>query len=177
MVEITMLEDSLREAMNICMVSELPDPLAEDEIRIWVRGLAKVRKCDNSENWVVVKNDGSGKPHILQDVGGHMASIIKIMEVHPTTWLDQNMIPTIKRKSDAVRYLSNHGFDSDMVKALLLEKGKLEKQIEEDKAKVMGMVIKCALDDFEMKGVSEELDRETMETYKEAKNGEEGTEE
>lgn len=177
MVETTMEEDSLREALNICMVGELPEPLAKDEVRIWVKGLAKVRKYDNSENWAVVKNDGSGKPHILNDVGGHMASIVKIMDVHPTMWLDQNMLPTLNKKSDAVRYLSNHDIEGASVKALLSEKGKTEEQIEEDKAEVMKMIIKCALADFEMKGDSERLDRETMKAYEEAKNGEEGTEE
>lgn len=134
-------KESMVKAMNACYVSELPEPLSKDEERIWVKGLAKVTKCDNSVSYVVVENDGNNKPFVTRDFGG-TATIVRIDDIYPTMFLGNDDMPSVRSQKDIVRYLVIHGEDKDQITALMESKSK------KDKENIKSMVYRYAIKDM-----------------------------
>ena len=120
-------KNSLVLSLNACAVAELPSLLDDNEDRVWVMGIAKVTKCDNSKSYVVVENDGRGNPFITRDYGSS-ASIVSIDGVFPTRYLEQEDMPSIRSQKDIIRYLTVKGEDKAMLEAKMSSKDKKDKE-------------------------------------------------
>lgn len=167
----TIETQSLYDALNTCMVSELPEPLKGDESTIWVKGIVKVKKNDLSTNWAIVRNDGYGNPKIIQDFG-RPAIIVEIGEVHPTQWMSGEDMPVLRSKTDMTSYLVMHGEDKDKIKEILSDKNKTKEEIEKCHKDIMAMIINYAEEDIENKRLRKEHEDEIYQNrFKEAEEG------
>ena len=134
-------KESLLKALNFCSVSELPEALSEDSDGVWAIGIAKVKKNDGSTSYSVVKNDGTGKPVIYVDYG-RPAIIVSIEEIYPSSYLNQDNLPSIRSKKDISRYLSEHGEDKKIIE------DKMDSKDDNDKEYVKSLVYKHAINDL-----------------------------
>lgn len=107
---------TLIEVLNVCRLNELPKEW--DGKRIWLKGVAKVVKCDNSRNYAVVENDGNNNAHIRRDFG-NMARIVKVETIYPIMYLNENMRPDLRNKPDITNFLKNAGYDEKKIEMML----------------------------------------------------------
>lgn len=82
-------KQSLVKALSECALKELPN--IWDGKNIWIRALAKVKKYDGSESFVMAKNI-DGKYRIVKDFGTTSA-IHSILEYYPYEYLESCFIP------------------------------------------------------------------------------------
>lgn len=140
-------EESLMDALSYSRVTQLGKEWGGR--RPWVKAIVKVEKCDNSRNYALAENDGTGKPNITRDFG-NCARIVKVLAIYPTYILKDTDTPNLKNKSEIVRYLSSGGYDADETTALLADTDsegnpKTQEKLAEDQALVKSRVIALAV--------------------------------
>lgn len=124
----------------------VPEAVENDnDGRIWVKAIAKVRKCNNVEGFAVITNVYDGVPRILKVFDDY--GVGEILSIHPYEWLEEKVCEKIRTASANPRSLrlfisEAYGIPSARLKTVTVEKATalawnwcIRRQIELDKDK------------------------------------------
>lgn len=114
-------EESLIDALSYCGLRDLPEPW--DKENIWVKALVRLVKSDGIEYYALVEKNGNGEDCIKKVFGG-VASIVKILEYYPFSYLKAEFMPYFEDKKDKkarVEYLLKNNRAGDFSKYTLKE--------------------------------------------------------
>lgn len=109
-------DESLIDALSYCGLRDLPEPW--DKENIWVKALARLVKSDGVEYFAYVEKTIEGEDKIKRVFGG-VASIVKILEYYPFSYLKAEFVPTFEDKKDKkarIEYLLLANPDKDYSK-------------------------------------------------------------
>lgn len=123
---ITTKEKTLVEALNYCMVRELPP--ADDKKSYWIKAIALVSKNDGSENYAIASIDvNTLEPKLVKDFGS-IALIREVKEYYPYDFLKENFMPPIelKTKEKIIEYLKKVRYYRDEHEDMSLKELKKE---------------------------------------------------
>lgn len=116
----SVLQETLFDALNWAKISELPSKYTARSKKIWIAAIAMVTKVNNSQNYAVVFNDGYGNPVIKKDFG-KIAIIKNVDEIYPYDFLMEADKPILNDQESIVNYLVNRGFDRGEIEQLVSE--------------------------------------------------------
>lgn len=97
-------QEALIEALAYCSLRGLPEPDNNDGY--WLEALARVVKQDGSVSYAYVKRDKSTLEPIIKKVFGGMGGIALVDQYYPFEYLRDEFYPTLEKKDDKVKYLS-----------------------------------------------------------------------
>lgn len=109
-------EESLIDALSYCGLRDLPEPW--DRENIWVKTLAKLVKSDGVEYYAYVEKNNEGEDSIKKVFGG-VASIVKVLEYYPFSYLKAEFVPVFEDKKDKqarIDYLQKNSYNTDYSK-------------------------------------------------------------
>lgn len=143
-------QETLIEMLNLAKVKDLPKEYKEGD-DIWIMAIARVVKCDNSINYVMVVNNGDNKPSIIKDLG-KSATVKRFLGIYPVHSLTNKYMPSLRKQEDIVKYLELRMNNPETVTQLLSttkEDGtaKTEEERKADKDVVKKYIVRCALND------------------------------
>lgn len=111
-------EKTLSDAMSYVKVTELPAEHKASNMKVWTRAIVKVRKFNNTANYAIAVNTGSGSPRIVKDFGDVVA-IAKVENIYPYEYLSEEYIPNLRNKKEIIAYLESNGYEKEKIAALL----------------------------------------------------------
>lgn len=98
-------ENTFQQALSEARVTELPKPYSKKSDRIWLKAIVHVIKCDNSRNYAIAVNDGTGNPIIVKDFG-KTSKIVKVDGLYPFLAMGPSGIPNLQTQNEIIAFLS-----------------------------------------------------------------------
>lgn len=132
-------DESLIDALSYCGLRDLPEPW--DKENVWIKALVKLVKSDGVEYYAYVEKTPNNEERIKKVFGG-VASIVKILEYYPFSYLRAEFMPQFEDKRDKksrIEFLQRANPDKDYsqwtVKQLNAEilNGAIRRQLESEK--------------------------------------------
>lgn len=98
-------QESLMRCLSWCGLNELPEKYNGEGV--WLQAIARVVKSDGGEYYVVMKKSNDAEDRIIKSFGP-VASIVRIVELHPYLWLSKAFLPVFKSntKKERLEYLA-----------------------------------------------------------------------
>lgn len=156
-------EETLIEGLKFAQIPELPEKW--DEKNVWVKALAKVRRCNNKVEFVVVKNNGSNKPSIIKSFGT-VSAVHEFMEIYPFELLSPVYIPEFRNKAEIINYLVSKFGENQREKLMEMKNSDLKSLVRAAAIQDQTAMKSCAEEDRkikESKNKTEENGNETLE--------------
>ncbi len=105
-------EKSLKDALNVARLLELPKQYSGDNEVFWLKAVALVRKRDATQSYCLIEHKADGRILYKKDFGT-MSPITGLISIHPYLYLDtQRFSPydTISQKRIALtKYIGGRG--------------------------------------------------------------------
>lgn len=111
-------EESLKKALTVARLPELPKQFREDNNEYWMEAVILTRKRDGSLSYAIGKRNESGKICYVADFGT-MSQIIGLVSIHPYIYLDKKKYmpyeTIIQKRNALVMFI---GGDNDALSAV-----------------------------------------------------------
>lgn len=160
---ITVKELSLQKALQSTGLRSLPPKVQPKDI--WIKAIALVRKANGVESYCLVESDGADGVVLKKDFG-QIVCIAEYLEIYPFEVLDKKRTPDLRSNDAIIKFLSNNGYQSDVIAAMLSKDGKSQEQYQIDRKTVKSYVYKVAIA-LAKKTIAENERCEKVTNYKE----------
>lgn len=144
---ISIKDETLQGCLQKVGLPSLPDAIASDgsDGKTFLKAIVLVKRINGQESYCIARNDGYGKPEVIQDFGPYLP-IHSIVSIHPVVALDKKVIPDLQSDEDIITYLCKSLYNEADIRALLDKGNKTPEQIKKDRAMVNGYIRKAAID-------------------------------
>lgn len=164
-------EESLKKALKVARISELPRPLKITEARTWLNAIVLVKKA-YIESYCIAMNNGDGTPVFTYDFGPCMI-ISSIVDIYPISFIDSKFVPDFRSDKAIIEYLVNNGHDGNVISRMLDKTAHATPEdAKRDRERVKVLVNQAAIK-YAKKEYDERQRCETIKKYKRKKDEEE----
>lgn len=157
-------DESLQIALQITGLRSLPDK-HDERSKVWLKAIALTERANGTQSYVLVENDGNGKPIVKRDLG-KAVRIIDISAIYPYETMDKAQKPVLPFDSDTVIFLTKNGYDKEEIETLLNNEGKSREKVIADRALVQTYIDAVAVKLANEKSKEEEKQKDKIKTYK-----------
>lgn len=139
---ITKKEETLQRCLEKTGLRKLPSTVQEG--KVWIDGIALVKRINGQEDYVLVQNDGDNNPNVVQDFGP-CVMIHTIETIYPVNTVDRKFVPDLRSNKAVTEFLVRYNYDKDEITALLDKEGKTADRIAADRAKIKNYITKTSI--------------------------------
>lgn len=131
---------SVLEAAGLPM---MPPAMKKGEKGVWVRAVARVRKCNNNEGFALLCNVYDGMPQVAKVFDDY--GVAEILEIYPYEWLPEKLTDKVEMMADDPQKLKEfivaaYGIPAERLKSASMAKAKalaynycIRKQLENER--------------------------------------------